>query len=231
MIAAIAICSLPASVSADSIFDTSKEIRSGVTQETVLRVRGETADYKINVKSSGVLTIQYDIQMNCSELWVYNSDGEEMAIEDIAIKSGKAMFTTGVGAKSVCGEWNDTTERFNATVKYKVSKGTYYIKLHRGYKNYGGGDGSGKVSLKATFPTTTASNAKISYLSLEMSKGSSIKLGAVLSGGTGKVTWSSSKKSVATVSSTGKVTAKSKGSTIISAKCNGQVVKIKVTVK
>jgi flavodoxin len=47
----------------------------------------------------------------------------------------------------------------------------------------------------------------------------------------GKVKWSSSKKSVATVSKTGKVTAKKTGKTTITAKFSGKSLKCKVTVK
>ena len=62
-----------------------------------------------------------------------------------------------------------------------------------------------------------------------MSKGSTIQLGTVMSVD-GAVTWTSSKTSVATVSSNGKITAKSKGSAVITAKTGKNSVKIKITV-
>lgn len=52
-----------------------------------------------------------------------------------------------------------------------------------------------------------------------------------VSGTKKKVTWSSSKKSVATVSKTGKVTAKKKGTATITAKVSGKKYTCKVTVK
>ncbi len=47
----------------------------------------------------------------------------------------------------------------------------------------------------------------------------------------GKITWKSSNKKVATVSSKGKVTAKKKGKATITAKVAGKTYKCKVTVK
>lgn len=57
-----------------------------------------------------------------------------------------------------------------------------------------------------------------------------LSLGAALSGGSGTVTWKSSKSSVATVSSKGKITAKKAGSTIITAKCGTSYKKVKIVV-
>jgi len=62
---------------------------------------------------------------------------------------------------------------------------------------------------------------------MTMSKGQSKQL--KLSGAK-KVTWKSSKKSVATVSRKGKVTAKKKGSAVITAKANGKSYKCNVTI-
>ena len=59
----------------------------------------------------------------------------------------------------------------------------------------------------------------LSYIQIEMKKGSTLQLSGILSDSTtGKVTWSTSKSSVATVSSGGKVTAKGKGNAVITAK-------------
>lgn len=70
--------------------------------------------------------------------------------------------------------------------------------------------------------------------SLSLKKGKSATLKAVLPSGTAsrKLTWSSSNKKVATVSSSGKVTAKNKGTAYIIIKTyNKKQVKVKVTVK
>lgn len=112
---------------------------------------------------------------------------------------------------------------------YEVEKGTYFIRIQHDSWGYGS-KGDRKVNLTATFPSATASKAKISYLTLKVSKGDIAELGAVISG-SGSVEWTSSKSSVATVNSNGKVTAKSKGSAIITAKCGSSKQKIKIIVK
>ncbi|MGN0699859.1 MAG: Ig-like domain-containing protein, partial [Oscillospiraceae bacterium] len=116
-------------------------------------------------------------------------------------------------------------EKFKGVISYPVSKGDYYIRFMRhGYCN-----GNGKLSFTATFPSTTTT-AKISYLTLELSKGSSIKLGTVVTPAGSAVTWKSSKPSVATVSGTGKVTAKAKGTTYITAQSGTSFQRIKIIV-
>ena len=76
---------------------------------------------------------------------------------------------------------------------------------------------------------------KLNYVKKTIKKGKTYKLKTTLSkSGTygRKVTYTSSKKSVATVSSTGKVTAKKKGITTITAKTeNGLTAKCKIVVK
>ncbi|MFQ9514440.1 MAG: leucine-rich repeat protein [Eubacterium sp.] len=76
-----------------------------------------------------------------------------------------------------------------------------------------------KVTVKA--PYISKKKAKLYY-------GDSLKLKVK---GSGKVSWSSSKPSVATVSSKGKVKAKKSGKVTIRAKVNGKTLKCKVTVK
>ncbi|MDF2544287.1 MAG: Ig protein [Herbinix sp.] len=74
-----------------------------------------------------------------------------------------------------------------------------------------------------------AASLKISYksLTLEVGKTKTLKV----SGTTKKITWTSNKKSVATVSSKGKVTAKAVGEAVITAEVSGKKLTCKVTVK
>ncbi|MGN1416415.1 MAG: Ig domain-containing protein [Oscillospiraceae bacterium] len=74
-----------------------------------------------------------------------------------------------------------------------------------------------------------AASLKLNYSSVSVTKGYYVTLKSNYSG-SGKVTWSSSNKTVATVSSKGKVYAKSAGSCYITAKAGSTSVRCKVTV-
>ena len=73
-----------------------------------------------------------------------------------------------------------------------------------------------------------AAQVKLNKKKLTLRKGKTKKL--VLKNADGKITWKSSKKSVASVSRTGVVTAKKSGKATITAKYNGEKYKCKVTV-
>ncbi len=75
----------------------------------------------------------------------------------------------------------------------------------------------------------TVKNPTISKTSLTLAKGKTFTL--KVNHAVGKVTWSSSNKKVATVSSKGKVTAKKNGTATITAKASGIRLKCKVTVR
>jgi transglutaminase/protease-like cytokinesis protein 3 len=85
-----------------------------------------------------------------------------------------------------------------------------------------------------TYPLTTqtviaeAASVKISKTKLSLNTGDVVTL--KITGTTKKITWSTSDKSVATVSSKGKVTAKNSGSAVITASVNGTKITCKVTV-
>lgn len=77
--------------------------------------------------------------------------------------------------------------------------------------------------------TVSAASVKISNTSITLTKGKTKQL--KIRGTSKKVTWSSSNKKVATVTSKGKVTAKKVGKATITAKVNGKKYRCKVTVK
>lgn len=79
--------------------------------------------------------------------------------------------------------------------------------------------------------TVKKASVKISPSAVTLYKGQSKALKASVSGPGKKVTWKSSNKSIATVSSKGRVTAKKKGTVTISATANGVTAKCKVSVK
>ena len=93
---------------------------------------------------------------------------------------------------------------------------------------YEGDAGNSNVTIRADYPKASTS-AKINYLTINLKKGDTLSLGASVSG-SGTVKWSSSKPTVAAVSSSGKVTAKKAGSAIITAKCGSSSQKIKIVV-
>lgn len=82
-----------------------------------------------------------------------------------------------------------------------------------------------------SYSFTPAQKATVS-ISTTIKKGTTLQLGSVTENYDGKVTWLSTKKSVATVSDKGLVTAKKAGTTYIRAQLdNGDYVEIKVVVK
>lgn len=107
------------------------------------------------------------------------------------------------------------------TVK-ALNKGTYYLDLfyHK------------SIYVSDLYYTFTPDQKPTISLKLTVTKGDTIQLGSVVENYDGKVTWETTKKSVATVSTNGKVTAKKKGTATIRAKLDsGEYVQIKVVVK
>lgn len=219
-LSAVTICA-----GAKSIEETATAITSGKTYSTKLfydsYYGGDNADYKITASQDGDLKIKLTSQMYDLYIYVFDSDGNTLVANEVSSTSGEAYEQS----TRVATYWNDTFEKYAGTISYSIKKGTYYIQFCRGRST-----GNGKIDFTATFPTSSSSTAKLSYISLELNKGSSIQLGGVFTSGSGTITWKSSKPSVAKVSSTGKVTAKAKGSTVISAKCGSKTVKIKIIV-
>lgn len=222
VIAVSATASMAVTAGADSIADTAKAISSGKSVTTILPSEDNTADYKVIVSRSGTLKLTIESQMYELYLYVYDSDGNKISTIANTVASGSSSI---VGANGHEMDWNSTIEKYKGTVSYSVKSGTYYIRFKR---NCSFRDGNGNLTFTATYPSTT-SKAKFNYLTLNLSRGYAISLGADTTG-SAKVTWKSSKPSVATVSSTGRVTAKAAGTTIISAKCGKTTKKIKIIV-
>ena len=221
VIAVSACASMAVTAGADSIYDTAKAISSGKSVSTILPAYNDTADYKITVSGSGTLKFSIESQMKELYMYVYDSDGNKISTIANTDTSG---YSADIGVKSHYMVWNNTVEKYKGTVSYSVKSGTYYIRFNRTSSS-----GNGKLTFTATYPTGSSSKAKINYITLNLSKGDSLSLGADITG-SGNVTWKSSKSSVASVSSAGKVTAKSKGSAIITAKVGKTTKKIKIVV-
>lgn len=221
--AVMAVTAFAVTASADSIYDTAKEITSGKENKVTGVGSGSCVDYKVKVTKSGTLNLNITAGFKWGYLWVYDSEGNALSYESYEMISGEMNSTND---QRLYMTWNKATEKIKIKASYSVSKGTYYIRFQNAYSSYG----DQKVSLTATFPSGAVSKAKISYLTLKVSKGAVAELGTVMSG-SGKVEWTSSKASVASVNSNGRVTAKAKGSAIITAKCGTSKQKIKIIVK
>lgn len=214
------------SVSAASIYDTAVNLPSGKKQTFTLSSDLQDKDYKVVLSKNGTLKININSNLSKAYLKVFDSDGNRVDCTeyDFTVGSGKAND----GDINILCQWNKTTENFKCTAKYKLKKGTYYIRFTRSYSN-----GNGKTTLTATYPSKDSadgSSGKISYLTLEMEAGDTLRLGAVAEPADAEIKWTSSKTNVATVSASGKVTAKKEGSTIITAKSGSSSVKIKINV-
>lgn len=217
-----------ATAGADSIYDTATSISSGKAVSTTLYSNGDCADYKIKVTKNGELKLNVSAQIEYMNIYVYDENGTILAPSETNSISGTIGYNKMTHHYVYC-HWNGTVEKIQGDVSYPVNKGDYYIRFEKENKQWAV-KGNGNLSFTATFPSTTAPKAKISYLTLELTKGSSIKLGTVVTPTGSTVTWKSSNSSVATVSSTGKVTAKAKGNAIITAKSGTSTQKIKIIV-
>lgn len=221
-IAVAAAATIVVTAGAESIYDTAVAISSGKAVTTILPNSYSTADYKITSSGNGTLKLSIESHIGQADVEVYDSNGEKLSSIANTSTSGNC---DDIGTTNHDFWWNSTIEKYSGTVSYSVKAGTYYIRFVRN----GSVDGNGKLNITATYPTASKT-ATISYITINLKKGSKLSLGAALSG-SGKVTWKSSKPSVATVSSTGTITAKKGGSTIITAKCGSSSKKIKITVK
>ncbi len=222
------------SASAESIEDTAKSRDSGDSFSIKLNTT-DYHDYKVKLTKSGDLKITLNAAVQKTTVIVYNSDGNKVLPSKNASETttGSIYIDSYFDYNTECS-WNKTMEKYKGTLVYKdLDKGTYYIRIYKGsYVDY---SGTGKTTVKFTFPGKSSdsssdnSDAEISMLQITLEEDDDILLSAVLSEN-GEVTWSSSKESVATVSSKGKVRAKNAGTAVITAKCGKSSQKIQIKV-
>lgn len=106
-----------------------------------------------------------------------------------------------------------------------LQKGTYYLKAFDEYN-------TGLAYVREMYYTFVPTEKPVISFGVTLKKGDTLQLDAITENYDGKVTWKSTKKSVATVNSKGLVTAKKAGTTYIRAQmANGDYVEIKVVVK
>lgn len=211
--AVMLVCCFAVQAGAASVFDTAKAINSGKKYTKELK-SDECADYKITANKSGKLVLKLTADIYRVEINVCNSDGAKLDPEEYKSASGYSWYNK--------MEWDSSTEIASATYTYDIKKGTYYIRIISLGKK-------GKLNVTATYPSSeTDSSSKISCITIPMKVGDTMQL-TTDAGSTG-ITWSSSKSSVAAVSSAGKVTAKKAGTTVITAKSGSSTAKIQIKV-
>lgn len=203
-------------VSADSIFDTAKNIDSGKKVTKTLG-KGKSMDYKITPTEKGTATVKLTAKTNCCEFYVYDSDGNEVSFTcDATLGSMNSYNKRDL-------YWDSTSEVFKGTLSFNVKANkTYYIKI----KNYSYAV-SGDWEFTASFKYPTGETEPTALMSLTLKKGDTVQLGANGDG----AKWSTSKKSVATVSANGLVTAVKKGKAVITLKCGSKTQTIEIVVE
>ncbi len=217
---------------AASIEDTAKAIDSGkkvsFTMKEPQLIKYTYYDYKVTLSEKGTLKLSFNAKASDIRVKVLDSDGNPVELSSKSVSSGSALYHTGRYGGYTSLNWNSTMENFKGTLSYKsLKKGTYYIRMWATNKV------TGKTSVSFSYPQETdeetETEGKISYLSVTLKAGDTLQLGAVVDG-EGTVTWSTSKKAVATVTTKGKITAKAAGTATITAKLGSSSVKIKVKV-
>lgn len=207
--------------STNSSLGNYKNASSGKTYTSDMSVKGDEQVYRFNVAKSGTMKIRlatdYNIGNNDEILATLyrESDDNDVEISKMNVISGDFYENNDTYASIGC--------KTTAELSYKVTKGTYYLRLFKNRTN------TGTISMTATYPQGSSNAGKISCLSLNLKKGGTLQLGAVMAVN-GDVTWTSSKASVASVSSTGKITAKGTGTAVITAKSGKNSVKIQIRV-
>ena len=215
------VCCFAVTASAESIADTAKAHTSGKTYSVSSKLY-EKSDYKIVLNKAGDLKLSVTSQMNSLYVTLYDKNGNKIKASDLKADSGKSSWNSIDNLVNCL--WNNAIEKYSGSFKYTLKKGTYYLRFYNNSLQ-----GKGKFSFKATYPSSDAEEtSEISCITIPMKVGEAMQL-STDAGSTG-VTWSSSKSSVAAVSSSGKVTAKKAGTTVITAKSGSTTAKIQIKV-
>ena len=218
------VCCFAVQAGAESIADTARAITSGKSYSITLKESGSTADFSIKTNKKGKIIISLSTKIANVYVRIYDENGNKYIPDTRDVTAGDA--TTGrFDGYSTC-KWNSTVEKFSGTLTYDdMNKGTYYIRFEKGSSK----GGTGKATFKITYPSSeSSSGSKLSCVTIPMKVGEAMQLST--DAGTSGITWSSSKSSVATVSSSGKVTAMKAGTAVITAKSGSSTAKIQIKV-
>lgn len=219
------VCCFAVQSGAESIADTAKAFSSGDTKTIKYEGNKEvTSDYSVKLSKKGKIVISIS-SSGVSNLYVYIYDENgEKYVPDASNFSSGSVYNS-IRGMAQCS-WNKTVEKLKGTLTYEdMNKGTYYIRFEKGSSK----GGTGKATFKITYPSSeSSSGSKLSCVTIPMKVGDAMQLST--DAGTSGITWSSSKSSVATVSSSGKVTAKKAGTAVITAKSGSSTAKIQIKV-
>ncbi|MBQ9460729.1 MAG: Ig-like domain-containing protein [Clostridia bacterium] len=223
------VCCFAVQAGAESIADTAKAFSSGDTKTIKYEGNKEvTSDYSVKLSKKGKIVISIS-SSGVSNLYVYiyDENGEKYVPDASNFSSGRVYNS--IRGIAQCS-WNKTVEKLKGTLTYNdMEKGTYYIRFEKQYIWGGSSGSSGKATIKITYPSSeSSSGSKLSCVTIPMKVGDAMQLST--DAGTSGITWSSSKSSVATVSSSGKVTAKKAGTAVITAKSGSSTAKIQIKV-
>ena len=222
------VCMFTVTAGAASIADTAKAISSGESQ-TIKYSKNETVinDYAVKLSKKGNIVVSLSSNVWNIEIRVYDENGKMYQPDSDNIKTG-SIYKSFTGYTSC--DWNSTVEKFNGTLTYKnMKKGTYYFRFEKQSKWHGGSGSTGKATLKITYPSSESESAsKLTSIAIPMKVGDTMLLST--DAGDSGIKWSSSKSSVASVSSDGKVTAKKAGTADITAALGDSKVKIQIKV-
>lgn len=212
-VAVTAMTAFAVTASAISLFPDAVTAKSGKEVEKTMSSMS-TKTYKFSVSKKGTLEIK--VTHTSSQYVTFQLKDSDGGVIGASNSEAKAGYWDGRAAYPRDGV-------FSGYKTYNLTKGTYYLEVYSS-------DG-GLVSFTPTYPSSASTEKKVSYLSATLKKGSTLQLGAVLSDGkAGTAEWSSSKSSVAAVSSKGNITAKAKGTAVITAKVGSSTVKIQIKV-
>ena len=224
MTAIIAVTVMVVPASAESLEKKSTEIKSGQKINRTFYSSSAEAYYKINVSEAGELKISFNNTIELMFVAVYDSLGNGIGPSDYKATIG-TIENPYYSNKERHLRWKSNVEKEEAFFIYNVSAGTYYIEIQPWYL------GKGELNMIADFPSNDTPAPKSIQLKITLNVGDTLRLGAIIDPEDAEaVTYSSSKKSVATVSKTGKVKAVAKGSTIIKLKSGQKALKIKIIV-
>ncbi len=198
-------------VSADSIFDTAKNIDSGKKISKTMDTN-DSLEYKITPTEKGTATVKLMFQSDYLKFNVYDEDGETVDHEH-DVKMGMSLSTSYA--------WDSSARCFKGTLSFDVKANkTYYIQFKRN-----SAVGSGKI--EASFKYPSEEQEPTALMTLNLKKGDTVQLGV----NGDKASWKTSQKSVATVSESGLVTAVKKGKAVITLKCGSKTQTIEIIVE